>query len=132
VLTGIVGIGGGFLIVPALVLLARVPMKRAVGTSLLVIALNSAAGFAGYIGQVAVPWNFLAGFTAVAVAGILLGSHLVRFVSADALRRAFAVFLLVLGGLVLYRNRHAAWPVGREAGATGPRHAEPADPPRSE
>jgi hypothetical protein len=106
ILTGIVGIGGGFLIVPSLVLLAGVSMKQAVGTSLLVIALNSAAGLAGYLGQVAIPWGFLASFTAVAVAGILAGTYLVRLVSADALRRAFAVFLLVMGGLVFYQNRH--------------------------
>lgn len=105
ILTGIVGIGGGFLIVPALVLLAGVPMKQAVGTSLLVIAMNAAAGFAGYLGQVPIDWGFLAGFTAVAVAGILAGTYLIRFVSPDALQRAFAVFLLVVGGLVLYQNR---------------------------
>lgn len=104
-LTGIVGIGGGFLIVPALVLLAGMSMKQAVGTSLLVIALNSAAGLAGYLGQVAIPWAFLAGFTGVAVAGILAGTYLVRLVPADALRRGFAVFLLLMGGLVFYQNR---------------------------
>ena len=81
VFTGLVGIGGGFLVVPALVLLAQVPMKQAVGTSLLVIAMNSASGFAGYLGQVEVPWMFMVGFTAVAVVGILAGTYLVRFVS---------------------------------------------------
>jgi hypothetical protein len=106
ILTGLVGIGGGFLIVPALVLLAGVPMKQAVGTSLLVIAMNSVAGFAGYLGQASIPWGFLAGFTAVAVVGILAGTYLVRFVSADALGRSFAVFLIVMGALVLYQNRH--------------------------
>ena len=105
VLTGIVGIGGGFLIVPALVVLGRVPMKHAVGTSLLVIAMNSAAGFAGYLGTVSVPWAFLAGFTAVAIVGILGGSYFARFVSGDALRRGFGAFLLVVGGLMLYQNR---------------------------
>jgi uncharacterized membrane protein YfcA len=105
VLTGLVGVGGGFLVVPALVLLGRLPMKEAVGTSLLVIAMNSAAGFAGYRGQVGVRWEFLALFTAVAIAGILLGTHLVRRVPQHALRRAFGVFLLVMGGFVLYQNR---------------------------
>lgn len=105
VLTGVIGIGGGFLIVPALVVLARVPMKQAVGTSLLVIAMNSVSGFAGYIGTVQVPWAFLTAFTAVAIAGILAGTYMVRFVSAAALRRGFAVFLLVIGGLMLYQNR---------------------------
>ncbi len=106
VLTGLVGIGGGFLVVPALVLLGRVPMKKAVGTSLLVIAMNSAAGFAGYIGTVQVPWAFMVGFTAVAIAGILGGTALVRFVSQRALKQAFAVFLLVMGTFILYKNRN--------------------------
>ena len=104
-LTGVVGIGGGFLIVPALVLLARLPMKDAVGTSLVVIAMNAAAGFAGYVGRVAIPWGFVALFTAVAVGGILAGTRLVRYVSQQQLRRGFAVFLLAMGALVLYQNR---------------------------
>lgn len=105
VLTGIVGIGGGFLIVPALVLLARVPMKQAVGTSLVVIAMNSTAGFAGYLGQVPIPWAFMAAFTAVAIIGILIGTALVRFVSQAQLKRAFAVFLIGIGLFTLYQNR---------------------------
>lgn len=104
VLTGLVGVGGGFMIVPALVLLAGLPMKEAVGTSLLVIALKSGAGFYGYLGQVEVPWGFLAGFTTAASAGILVGSGLVRLVSQAVLRRAFAVFLVIMGVLILYRN----------------------------
>lgn len=80
-------------------------MKQAVGTSLLVIAMNSASGFAGYAGTVPLPWGFLAWFTAVAIGGILAGSYLVRFVSAAALKRGFAVFLLVVGALMLYQNR---------------------------
>lgn len=105
VLTGLVGVGGGFLVVPALVVLAREPIKQAVGTSLLVIAINSTAGFAGYLGQVQVPWTFMAGFTAVAVVGILAGTYLVRFIAPGALKQAFAVFLIVMGSFVLYRNR---------------------------
>ncbi len=106
-LTGVVGIGGGFLIVPALVLLAHVPMKQSIGTSLVVIALNSAAGFAGYLGQIEFPWGFLLGFMAVASAGILVGTYLVRFVSQAALKQAFAVFLVVMGTFILYQNRAA-------------------------
>lgn len=104
-LTGIIGIGGGFLIVPALVLLGGVPMKHAIGTSLVVIAMNSASGFVGYLGSVAIPWGTLAVFTAIAIGGILLGTSLVRFISAAALKRGFALFLLVIGVLVLYQNR---------------------------
>lgn len=105
VLTGLVGVGGGFLIVPALVLLGRIPMKQAVGTSLLVIAMKSAAGFYGYLGQVDVDWAFMGMFTAVAVVGILGGTYLVRFVSQSRLQRAFAIFLLVTGAWILYQNR---------------------------
>lgn len=118
VLTGVVGIGGGFLVVPALVLLARAPMQQAVGTSLLVIAMNSASGFAGYIGHVEVPWTFMAGFTAVAVVGILAGTYLVRFVSQRALKQAFALFLIVMGTFILYRNRSVFLPIADVAQGT--------------
>ena len=104
-LTGLVGIGGGFLVVPALVLLAKVPMKQAVGTSLLVIAMNSASGFAGYFGRVAIPWSFLFGFTAVAAVGILVGTYLSRFVSQASLKQAFSIFLLCMAAFILYKNR---------------------------
>jgi uncharacterized protein len=104
ILTGLVGVGGGFMIVPALVLLAGLPMKEAVGTSLLVIALKSGAGFYGYLDQVEVPWLFLAGFTSAAAAGILVGTRLVRRIPQDALRRSFALFLVVMGVLILYQN----------------------------
>jgi uncharacterized membrane protein YfcA len=106
-LTGLVGIGGGFLVVPALVILARVPMRQAVGTSLLVIAMNSASAFLGYASAVAVPWAFVAGFTAVAVGGVLAGTALVRFVSQRALKQAFSVLLILMGTFMLYKNRGA-------------------------
>lgn len=110
VLTGLVGVGGGFLIVPALVVLGKIPMKQAVGTSLLVIAMKSATGFLGYLGQVAVPWAFITLFTVVAMVGILGGTYLVQFVSQAALKRAFAVFLIVMGSFVLYQNRGVLLP----------------------
>ena len=105
VLTGLVGVGGGFLIVPALVLLGKVPMKEAVGTSLLVIALKSAAGFAGYLGQVEIPWTALLLFTAASLAGIFGGVFLVRFVSPKQLQRGFALFLVAMGAFILFQNR---------------------------
>ncbi len=105
VLTGLVGVGGGFLIVPALVLLVRIPMKQAVGTSLAVIALKSATGFLGYLGQVEIDWPFIGLFTALAIAGILIGTRIVRFVPHRALRCAFAVLLLAMGAVILYENR---------------------------
>jgi uncharacterized protein len=104
VLTGLVGVGGGFLIVPALVLLADVPMKATVGTSLLVIAMNSAAGFAGYLGTVELRWALVAAFTALAAGGSFAGTYLARFVSGAALKRGFAVGLVLMAILILYQN----------------------------
>jgi len=104
-LTGLVGIGGGFLVVPALVILADLPMRTAIGTSLAVIAMNSLSGSLGYIGQADIPWMFVAGFASVAVVGILIGTKLSRFVSQAALKQAFAGLLLVTGAFMLLRNR---------------------------
>jgi uncharacterized membrane protein YfcA len=103
-LTGLAGVGGGFLIVPALVLLVGLPMKQAVGTSLLVIALNSFVGFAGYLNRVTVPWSYLGIFTAVSVAGILAGTWASHFVSQAALKRTFSVLLVLMGLFILYKN----------------------------
>jgi len=105
--TGVVGVGGGFLIVPALVLLGRISMKQAIGTSLLVIAMNCASGFVGYMGRVDIPWAFVLGFTLVAVLGILAGTYLVRYVSQRALKQSFSVFLIVMGTFILVQNRKA-------------------------
>ena len=105
ILTGVIGIGGGFLIVPALVILGRVPMKAAVGTSLLVIAMNSASGYLGHLGREVIPWDFVVRFTAVAVVGILGGTAITRHVSTQPLKRAFALLLVVIGVLILWQNR---------------------------
>lgn len=107
ILTGLVGVGGGFLIVPALVVLGKVPMKEAVGTSLLVIAMKSTSGFAGYLGQVDLQWGYLAFFSVAAIAGSLGGTRLVRHVPQTGLKKAFAVFLVVMGIFILYQNRGA-------------------------
>jgi uncharacterized membrane protein YfcA len=104
-LTGLVGIGGGFLIVPALVVLLGVPMPQAVGTSLLIIALNAAAGFAGHVGREPLPWTFMALFTLVAIAGLHGGLALGRTLSPVQLKRAFAVFLIAVSALILVQNR---------------------------
>ena len=104
VLTGVVGVGGGFLIVPALVLFAGMEMRRAVGTSLLVIAMNSMAGFAAYAGTVPIDWTFTAIFTLLATCGVFLGARLVPSVPQRVLRRAFAAFLIVVGSAVLLQN----------------------------
>lgn len=95
-LTGFVGVGGGFLIVPALVLFAGLPMRNAAGTSLAVIAMNSGAGFAAYAGSVAIDWSFTALFTLLSIAGVVLGSIFARRVPQATLKRAFAVFIAVV------------------------------------
>lgn len=104
IITGVVGVGGGFLIVPALVLLAGLSMKKSIGTSLFVISLNSLTGFIGYIGIVEIPWTFLLGFTAFSILGILIGSKLTQFVSQSTLRKVFAFFLVIMGVFILYKN----------------------------
>lgn len=103
-LTGVIGVGGGFLIVPALVLLLGLEMKRAVGTSLAVISLNAASGFAGYLGQVAIDWALMAGFAAIAIVGVFIGSALVTKVSQEQLRRGFAVFLIVVAAYIIIQR----------------------------
>ncbi|PIK16413.1 sulfite exporter TauE/SafE family protein [Halobacteriovorax sp. JY17] len=105
IITGVVGVGGGFLIVPALVLLAKSPMKKAVGTSLLLIALNSLTGFMGYLDQVTVPWEFLFKFSSCSIVGIFIGSYLVRFISQNTLKKGFAIFLILMGLFILYKNK---------------------------
>ncbi len=102
VLTGLVGVGGGFLIVPALVLLGGLPMRRAVGTSLVIITLKSVVGFAKYVDVLGdlglrVDWNVLALFTAFGIAGSLLGGRLSTWIPQRSLQRAFSALLVVVG-----------------------------------
>ena len=104
VLTGLVGVGGGFLIVPALVLLGNVLVKQAIGTSVLVIAMNSASGFVGYLGRVEIQWGLLALFTTLAIAGSFAGAYLVRFVPSDKLQKVFAAFLVLMAIFIFYQN----------------------------
>ncbi len=104
VLTGLVGVGGGFLIVPALVLLLGLSIHQAVGTSLVVIAINSAAGVVGYLGRTTFDWATMAGFTALAIVGVIGGAALAPRVPAARLRRGFAGFLLAMAALILLQN----------------------------
>jgi uncharacterized protein len=99
--TGLVGAGGGFLVVPALVLLGGLPMHVAVGTSLVVLALKSFAGFAGYLGHAAIDWPLAATIAAAAVVGSLLGAAWSARVPQRVLRRGFAIFVLVMGVAML-------------------------------
>jgi uncharacterized protein len=99
--TGMVGAGGGFLVVPALVLLGRLPMPVAVGTSLVVIAMKSFAGLAGHLEHVSIDWPITIGVTIAAVFGSLLGGKLVDRISPTALRRGFGLFIIAMSVLVL-------------------------------
>lgn len=96
-LTGIVGAGGGFLIIPALVLLAKLPMKKAVATSLLIIAIKSLIGFIGDVENLEIDWSFLLSFTAVSVVGIFLGIFLNKFIDGKKLKKGFGWFVLLMG-----------------------------------
>jgi len=102
-LTGIVGVGGGFLIVPALVLL-RMSLREAVGTSLLIITGTCLVGFLGYLGHVSLDWTAVLLVAAGTLPGIALGSYLHRFVSQSALRRGFAALLVVIAAFILLEN----------------------------
>lgn len=104
-LTSLIGAGGGFVIVPALVLLARVPVKVAVGSSLLIITMNALSGFVGYMGShVPIDWPLVGGFTTIAAIGALLGTRLVRYVPQRRIKQGFAVLILVLGAYVIARS----------------------------
>ncbi len=109
VLTGFVGVGGGFLLVPALVLLVGLPMHVAVGTSLTVIVLNSASGFVRYLGVLAeaglsVDGHLVGVFGAVGVVGSIVGNRVGAHVPRDQLRRGFAGFLVVMAAYILWRS----------------------------
>jgi uncharacterized membrane protein YfcA len=103
-LTGIVGAGGGFLIIPALVLLARLPMKKAVATSLLIIAVKSLIGFIGDIQNMDIEWEFLMTFTGLSVAGIFLGIWLNKFIDGKKLKKSFGWFVLVMSIYIIYNE----------------------------
>lgn len=107
--TGLVGAGGGFLVVPALALLGGLPMPIAVGTSLLVISMKSFAGLAGYMTSVSLDWPLVLAVTAAALVGALIGARLTSVVPEQALRKGFGVFVLVMGVFILYQELPAPW-----------------------
>ena len=104
ILTGIVGAGGGFLIIPALVLLARLPMKMAVGTSLLIIAAKSLIGFVGDMSNMQVDWPFLLEFTALSVVGIFVGTYMSKYIPGEKLKKSFGWFVLVMGMYIIAKE----------------------------
>ncbi len=104
-IAGIVGAGGGFLIIPALVVYAHIPIKKAVGTSLLIIAINSMVGFQGAMGAGQdINWRFIFEFSALTGAGILIGARFARFVNAKKLKSAFGWFVLVMGIYIIIKE----------------------------
>ena len=105
--TGLVGAGGGFLVVPALALLGGLPMSVAVGTSLVVIAMKSFAGLAGYLTTVQLDWGITLGVTAAAIVGTLAGSRLAARIPETVLRKAFGWFVLAMGTFVLVQQAPA-------------------------
>ncbi len=103
-LTGIVGAGGGFLIIPALVLLAKLPMKKAVATSLLIIAIKSLIGFIGDIQNMEIDWMFLMIFTGLSIVGIFGGIYLSKFIDGKKLKKSFGWFVLVMGIYIIWKE----------------------------
>jgi uncharacterized membrane protein YfcA len=104
-ITGMVGAGGGFLIVPALVLIAKIPVKEAIGTSLIIISMNSISGFIGDLtGDYVIDWELLLIFLALSTAGILIGSYLVKFISPKRLKLGFGWFVLFMGCYILIKE----------------------------
>jgi uncharacterized membrane protein YfcA len=104
VITGIVGAGGGFLIIPALVLLAKLPMKMAVGTSLLIIAAKSLIGFLGDVSSQTIDWKMLLIFTGLSIVGIFIGSTLSKRINEKALKKGFGWFVLIMGIYIISKE----------------------------
>ncbi|WP_047545512.1 sulfite exporter TauE/SafE family protein [Psychroserpens sp. Hel_I_66] len=104
ILTGLVGAGGGFLIIPALVLLAKLPMKQAIGTSLLIVAVKSLIGFLGDLQNIDIDWPFLLKFTFVSIIGIILGVYFSKFISGKKLKKGFGYFTLIMAFYIIYKE----------------------------
>jgi len=103
-LTGVVGAGGGFLIIPALVLLAKLPMKKAVATSLLIIAIKSLIGFIGDIENLDINWTFLLSFSGLSIAGIFVGIWLNNFIDGKKLKKGFGWFVLAMALYIILKE----------------------------
>ena len=102
--TGILGAGGGFLLIPTLVILMGLPMKEAVGTSLFIIALNSLFGFSVDLGHFLIDWIFLLKITAIAILGIFVGGMMSKKIDGDKLKKGFGYFVLVMGLYIIIKE----------------------------
>jgi uncharacterized membrane protein YfcA len=104
VLTGFLGVGGGFLLMPALVRFARLPLRAATGTSLAIIACNSASGFFSHLGDAPVPWLLAGVFSLIAACGVLAGGLVASRLPEESLKRAFALLVLLTAGFVVWKS----------------------------
>ncbi len=104
VATGLLGAGGGFLLIPTLVIIVGLPMKEAVGTSLFIIALNSLIGFTGDLGHFKLDWLFLLSITAIAIAGIFIGGLINKKVEGAKLKKGFGYFVLIMGVYIIMKE----------------------------
>lgn len=104
IITGLVGAGGGFIIIPALVMLSNLSMKKAVGTSLAIIAAKSLFGFLGDLSVIEIDWKLLLGFTAFAVSGIFIGNKLSHKIDGSKLKKGFGWFVLVMGTYIFIKE----------------------------
>ncbi|MDA8390557.1 MAG: sulfite exporter TauE/SafE family protein [Gammaproteobacteria bacterium] len=104
VLAGLVGVGGGFLIVPSLVLLCGLSIRQAIGTSVAIVTLNSTSGFLGYAGHVPIDYPLVGAFALLAIGGSVVGTRLAHRLSAEHLKRIFGVFLVLAASAILFKN----------------------------
>ena len=104
VLTGLIGAGGGFIIVPAFVLFARITIKQAVATSLIIIAFNSLVGFCSDLSLLKIEWDFLILFTALSILGILIGTYISSFVRESTLKTNFARFMIIMASIIIFKE----------------------------
>ncbi|MFN7046051.1 MAG: sulfite exporter TauE/SafE family protein, partial [Flavobacterium sp.] len=104
IIIGLVGAGGGFLIIPSLILFAKLPMRKAVGTSLFIIAMNSLVGFIGDVQNLEIDWLFLLTFSAISVVGIFIGMYFTKYTNESQLKKIFAYFVLLMAAIILLKE----------------------------
>ena len=104
ILIGLIGAGGGFLIIPALIHLAKLPIKKAIGTSLFIITINSLVGFLGDVQNSIIDWSFLLTFTTISVIGIFVGLYIQQYINEKYLKKIFGIFVLVMSVVIFYKE----------------------------
>ncbi|NJM79212.1 MAG: sulfite exporter TauE/SafE family protein [Flavobacterium sp.] len=104
IVIGLVGAGGGFLIIPSLLLIAKIPMKKAIGTSMFIIAINSLIGFLGDVQSLDINWKFLIPFTIISMAGIFTGNYISKYINEHQLKKGFAYFVLVMALVIAFKE----------------------------